>query len=496
MNNRHASIFAAQKRTQHATALALLTCLLWWQTAAYSGDGGWIYPAVGLLSRFEGIKTLTLPEREAAYVTLREELTRLEANFPTGSRDQRNARAFSLWLLQRIYRQLGDAAAAKDAGSKYASLREGMSAQDAELFTLFFDCFGRSDCHIAVRDNRISVNARDYPINELLAEMARALNERIDVPPVIGGLVDLDTDGWLTLEQAFALLSLDRGILVNGSRGNGFTVTTIDPLYAASMRERADRMPHAPAARRPPTGITSGYVIILGTYIPTPYAIETQTTDAKAVVCVNGIPIHEGVPLRMTVEPRVKIPASGQFDVNHQGDLATYLGQENRRIATVEGKDAAIKALSDFLRKQNSVRSFRFTDGGASLTIIDADGMRFDVLLYSLDKPMSEQKPRNGVAEAQELSAAIRSTLMGGGLVLVTSPREPRLYSGTTGRAIAHRICAAAEECARIKEGLAWDVFGGRADRDIDLTWEIMLGIRYRELSVRLRQNGMGGALK
>jgi hypothetical protein len=273
----------------------------------------------------------------------------------------------------------------------------------------------------------------------------------------------------------------------------GYEVIVIDPMFSASVGERADKRPKLPAIAPPKKGIDKGCAIVRGFYLPPPYEVTVEEQDGIIQACINGVPIYRAEPARLlaAARPPVALPADGQFTLSQRTDLKRYVSRIFKDVKLAKGAKAAAKAVEEFLRTQKSaVKNYEFGTDYDSLEIEWADGNADEILLYSVEAPLSATTKPDGpllklvLAEAEDIRKQAEKTLAAGGLILAPSRWSPKFFIGEEAKAKLQVILDGMSEIYRWRDIIQVGVFGGASERRWEAGWEVVLNLRYRELAL------------
>ncbi len=357
-------------------------------------------------------------------------------------------------------------------------------------------------CEVEARGKEVRVRAVDYPIEGLLSKMGEAVDEDIEIPSNVSGLVDLVDPEWRRIDHALDLFLRARGFIVRGKIGEGFQVQIWDPLYMASIGEHAQEVAGDWNPRKITDGIRTGYIIIRGHYMEPPYAVQVRTTDELARVYVNGVQIPKTYRLKQpeASDPMLTPPPKGPLE--KLGVLTGYVGQKFADIRETDGKEEARREISAFLQGHPFVRSFEFIDDDTTLKITFEDGRKRGIPLYAF-KPSWERQPASNeeasrraaeyreraIEKAAGLKKRIEDTLRANGLVLIPSKLGLMpMYRGKEAQERLLAICTALQEAVRYKDQLTAALLDLQTPQRSASGWEIFLNLRHRELWQRVRQ--------
>jgi len=492
----------------NVAVLSVVVALFFGHPIAFAGEGNWVCEAARLIGRFESIAAEQMSQTKAhmAYAQLLGETSKMAQAGVTTSGDGRSRAAFSAWLSQRIYEQVGNVAAANDMRKKYEALRDALPEEEASTFRLLFERLEIPDhkgaqgvCDVEARGKDIRVTAINCPIDDLLRQMAQAAQEKIEIPSGVCGRADYEDDKWRRVDHALSLFAKPRGLFVKGEVGEGFSVRIVDPLYFASLGERAGKWPRITDAVRQEKGVPTGFVILHGSYVEPPYSVELRTSEAKVGVCINGLEIGRAYSLTQSVParaPAVELPPNGQFSLETPLPLLMYTGQLYQARARV-GEIEAKQEVAEFLKSQTCVKSFSFEKGGF-VAIVLQDGYKHIVKLHGavakerLDENLVQGRDvrfkERALTKATELRQKIEATLMHDGLILAPRNGNVFMYEGQDARQRLLAMSEAIQDCVRSEERLCGILFDEWRDGASDWTWEILLNLRERQLRQRIAE--------
>jgi len=521
-------------RRQHSMALLLwVFCIVVVCGGALArSEADWLYEAARFMERFETTGSADLPPDEVrrAYLTLLDDLSEFGKAQAGPAREQRGRRLFGLLMSARINEQIGDVAAARRAREAYSREMATLPQQEKALLVQLFErAEGKTAvhvprlCEVEARGKEVRVRAVDYPLEGLLEKMAEAtgekielvrpdgpllkrmeeaMGEKIDSPPLPSGLVDYVHEDWRRVDNSVARLMGRLGLYSARKPGERVQVGIFDPLYLASVGERARRLPAEVNPTWPERGIEAGYLIFKGHYVRPPYKVEVRTVDERAVVYVNGLAVGKGYKLKDVVEPPpapVSLPEDGQF--TKASSLMRYAEQQYRKDLRELSEDEARERLAAFLKGQDIVKSFRITVPPGFRVKFEKQGLYFADTSPRTGSsnsprgrkentgPETERFRKRALAKAANLKTGIEGALAGNGLVLISTKGGAVWYEGKEAREKLLAICTAVQEAVRHKEQLSVALFPLITLRESDWAWEILLNLRHRELWQRMQQD-------
>jgi hypothetical protein len=468
-----------------------------WCMAALAGEGDWFYDAADIMARFE---RLGGGGGDEARVQFLKDVTAFGAATAETARAARGRKAFSLWMAHRIHAQMrDDVAASKDAEALTQAL-ESMPTRERTAFRALFTektedrGVPTRKCDIRIEGTRVRVDAVGWPIADLAERLAGARNKTISIPPAVCGFVDFRTEDWTDSYVALQALCEPNGLSVMYDKAGRLEVSYKEPSYVSSIGEMADKRLRIPVPDAQARGIARGIVIYGGHYLPPPYQVDRRIVGNRAELIVNGLPvINLARPLdRATYVP----PADGRC--KDSAELNLYVIHRYNDVRVKQGDKAAAKVVAEILDShKNLVKSYDLTDGG-DLTVHSVGG-RFPVVVTLYDEyleAIAKGEPLPVPDRTRELQRRFEEALNGDGLVIVDEARGFwQLYSGTDGRSMAQNLCDAMLEVerARRRVGDAFGRFGSRPE-GVPIVNNVFLNLRYRELTMRLRQEAVQAA--
>ena len=479
-------------------------------------EADWFYQAAGIIERFEAIGAAkSTPEQtQLDYFQLLQDVSEFDAVGEDTPRAARARKVFALFMSRRIHEQLGDAAAMNRAAEEYTRERDAIPKPERLMFRLLFErtqgkatfCAPRV-CEVEARGKEVRVTAVDYPIRALLEKMAEAAGEKIEIPPEVSGLVDYPEKDWKRIDHALWLFAKAHGLWVKGNVGKGFNTRVMDPLYSASLGERAEKHARKIKPERTTDGILRGYAILHGHYVPPPYNVVIRTEADRCKVLVNGVAIGKGYKLSDERGAPVAAAEGVQFEMT--GKLADYVGRQFANMRAQHGKAEAKRQTIRFLKGQRIVKSFSFQDDDNNLEIVTNSGRSESIALYSFtpgrikqtrESPDAKRKARErlrqeaeaykkrAMEKAQKTKDRVLTTLREGGLVVLPSGANDALcYPAKKAREVLPGICGALQECERSRDQVSRLLFDPWADQASDCAWEAVFNLRHREVLQRLR---------
>ncbi len=492
----------------------VLVGLLVFHAPLWAAQDDWMHQAAQLWGRFEAVGVSEKPQnlKQVEYFTLLDDVSRfgnVASDSPTVSRQRK---LFSLLMQGRIQEQIGNMTAAKRTEDEYARLKKALPEKERLVFETFFERRATQASHSAARrfevqakGKDVSVRAEAYPIRELLTRMCEAAGEKVMIPPEVIGSTDYPypPEDYRRIDRSLGFVR-GRGLHPRGKIGEGFDFIVLDPMYDASLGERADgRAKHEVNPTTPEEGVTAGYVIAFGHYLSPPYVAEIRTTEKEYELYINNVRMtHRPIPVAREEPPsQIPLPASGQFD--NFTDLEAYVMRFFADTSAFHGLEEAQKRTSAFMASQKIVKSHHF--GGETLLFYFPHNDRKCALLLNTAQPSVppdevdawriaelarvEERKRQKIQSMERERASIIQCLEGNGLVIFYSrgaytvvPAE----SGAQGRLLS--LCQAAETCVRQKEMLCdlFDLYGDDSRGQGRFAWDLIFNLRYRELLRRL----------
>jgi hypothetical protein len=482
--------------------------------SAAGADGDWVDEAAALIERFEKVSTDPVPPlvRQEQYLELLDEVGKFSQAPGPDEREGKGRKAFGLLLSGRIHEQLGNGLAAVRCWQAHRQERDALPEADRAALGPLFEHAERAAeldaprvCQVEARGNEVRVRAVDYPIEALLAKLSEATGERIEVAPQVSGVVDCVREDWHRVDGWLTLFCLPRGLCDKGQLGQALSVGPCEPSYMLAIGERAESRIRDLALEAPETGITSGYAILSGHYLPPPYKVEVRTTEDKCEVYINGVPVGQPEPFRPSPSKRVLSPAAGKFESH--GQLTVYIGQEFADVRASHGKEEARKRIEQVLKQQGGLKSYKFNDDLTRIELVFEDGDRQGVLVNTFkptrtprkdggEDSKEEQQQREevdrrrqqAVKRSQERADRIAKALNANGLVIACSSGQMSISSGAEASKRLLAMCNALHEAQRQNEQLAAALFSSLRQDSPDCASELFLNLRHRELWERLRE--------
>ena len=465
---------------------------------------GWLYRAAEFSRRLDEIRWMDTFESKKANLLkkLWEEVNAYAPPAEGTGRTEKNYEAFKWLFACRMNQLLSAEDRVFDAPAAYERAKAALAPEDLVLFEQLLDPppLDRPYCKIEPRDvpegrghgpfqRELRVRAVDFPIRDLLTRMAEAGGIGIEIPPEVGGVADFSHERWQRVDGVISLFCAPRGLhFAEVSR----RVTTPDPLYGASLRERAAALPQVQEPDRPDEGIQTGHVLLFGRYVPPPYVLDVATIENKVVVRLNGVPVDSGGSLT----PREPPPIVSKDNIKDHTDLSLYVGQQYSAIKQESGEAEARKQISEFLKDHPMVRSFEFVRGDIRIT--SEDGRSWFLLLSSFGppKPLPDAATRERLAqehrqtvldEAERRKAAIEKTLGRGGLMVASGNRgAPQLLDAEQAAKALATLCHSLDEVERQQQRVREAIWRTGTLRECEEAWEIFLNCRQKELRARL----------
>ena len=493
--------------------------------SALGAEGDWLDEAAALIERFEKVSTGPVPPlvRQEEYLELLDEVGKFSQAPGPEERERKGRKAFALLLSGRIHEQLGNGLAAVRCWQAHRQERDALPEADRAALAPLFEGAERAAeldaprvCQVEARGNEVRVRAVDYPIEALLEKlseatgekikyeppsgallerMEKAMGEKLRIQPELSGLVDLIQDDWRRVDHLLGLISGHVG-LYTSQEEDGLHVGIDDPLYMASLGERAAKLPPRPEPRSAEEGMQSGYLIFRGHYVAPPYNVELRIEEDRARVYINGLPAGKGYDLKETVrrpkEPPT-LPESGQF--SNRSDLSDYAVAQFRKDRELLGEEEAWNRLQAFLEGQEMVAEVRIYKEQKRFWVVLRNGMQGGADVGSPSRGTAGALPgdpeefrERAMAKARTLKESVENAFRTNGLALVYEEWGTRCWPGMEGRQRLLAVCHAMQEAVRCKEELPNAVFGVPTFQQSDWTWQIFLNLRYREVWQRLRQ--------
>jgi len=474
--------------------------------AVTAGEGDWIYNASRLTARFDATAEGKTPdiEKRKALTQMVEELTKLREGQDTTARDGRATATFAAWLSQRIQGSLGNAAAEKAMGAKYRALRDALPQEEAAVFKALFDRVDSASdgeervCEVETREGLLRVRVKGYPIASAMKRIAQSAGVSVDIPPNVVGIVDFVSTDWLDVRGVLLGMAAPRGLWVREKDEGGYAVIVRDPAYMFSIEEIASQFTQSARARTEASGVSTGYVILHGRYVPPPYQLSMEDAGDRCVVRLNSVAVFTSPPWREPADPlRVEVPQSGKLG---KADLDPYVVHAFREMLKKGTLEQAEEAMARFLSGQQVVGRFKFHKGGnLSIWFRDRPEVENVIMLSQLVGSPSPESSKPGPPDAEKRSRfhalaasrleAIKGALSDNGLVVVPLQGEVRLLRGDAAGTALNAVLSSLLGVARQRDAIYISLFGDFVYESADPAWEIVLGLRSRELIKRWRSD-------
>jgi hypothetical protein len=468
---------------------------------AEAAEADWFYEAAQLMARFDSIVQQLTPSAPdmASCVDLRSALTKFGAAEGVPPREARGRKAFSLWMKQRLSVELrDDAAASVEAASLADELRKAPEQEQA-LFKVLFEGVATSprrrqrECNIRVQDTRLSVSAVDWPVNDLLERIAKVAGTRIVVPPGIVGLTDYNSEGWRGVRANLELAALADGLSVVGELGQTLYVTVKDARYNKCVAEVANEQPPRATPIPAAAGIDKGYFFHRGQYIAPPYGVSCHKAKGTTRVQINGLFVQEFPDSPPVSQPTS--PPSGRC--KDAEELTAFIRREYTIVFHGAGVEAAKKAVTATLTRHGDlVRRFEFEVDTAVTVRFVGNAYDMEVYLYSPSVARGTNKNPDvpsGAEQADALRGQIVAALSEDGVVLVTQS-DYAILTGRQGARALHNVVMAMAEADRHRRSIGACFYPSWDSRAHDVSWEIFLNCRYRDLWQRYASRAEGNA--
>ena len=468
-----------------------------------ASEADWFYEAAALQKRFETISAAQIPyaQKTEDYYKLLDDVTKFGAMAGESERATRGRKAFSLLATGWIQQMLANTEAANKATADYNKSLEAMPEDERAVVQSFFEKNYQKTaplmprvCNVEAGDFAVRVTAVDWPIRDLLQRMADAAGVRIEIPKEVSGVVDYQTDNWESVDRAISSLAVSKGLAMMDRLGRDaiapLRVRIGDPLYMASIGERADKRAGLPGLEKPPEGIQTGYVLLRGHYVPPPYLVDAREKDQALHVCINGIPVDEG---RSLVPPvmRGHVPPLGEAKTI--GDIMGSAGWEFAALKAKYGVQEAVRQLQKELDNHPMLASAKVAADGAGAVITMKDGLRGSIGLHAYS---SARTPTDFAAKltdgrsantrmASEQVAELQAVLAQNGLLIVSGTSKGGVveYNSKEGYKRLADVCIMMQEVERCRQALSLALFAEDWPRGVyGTTWEVMLNLRHREL--------------
>ena len=449
---------------------------------------------------------MTPAGRQKAYRQLLNDLPQVAPDRNIKSQDARAKATFSVWLSRRIHEQLGNAAQTEQMERQYQDLLTSLPDEEAAVFRLLFERVEKPQQVLVQRMGEVEANgkdvkvvAADYPIRSLLRKIAEAAGREIDIPPEVSGVADLDTKGWQRAKTTVSLFVRGRGLWLKPDVRDGFKITLRDPLYMASLAERAREQKVKPTPETDKEGITTGYVIVGGHYLEPPYKVDVRTAENQCAVYVNGV--QTGASHKLSSKLRTALPVIKRdkpFTLKRKLGLSAYVGDMYAKLMRENGHAAAVESVGRFLETQKIVKSWRLDAERNELWITFVDGREVSAMLvWPKNHDRARQLPEvadvrsRALAKVQKRRTTIEETLRANGLVVAPTSGPVHTFKGGEAQEKLGAICQALQETLRYEEQLCDTLFDSWREEASGWAWEIFLNLRHRELVQRVAGEGM-----
>ena len=481
-------------------------------------EADWFYEAAQLEARFEKISSAQIPpnQKMEEYFALLDDVTKFGTVAGESERATRGRKAFALLATGWIQQMLANTEAANKAQAEYKKLVESMPEDEQAIARCFLERdYQKSPvsmprvCNVEGRGKELRVTAVDWPIRDLLQKIADAAGEKIQLPEELYGTSDCVQAKFERVDGFLSAVAPAWGLYAPGGFGKPLRITIGDPMYSASLGERASQTP-PPLGEVvvPRAGINTGFVIVGGMYLPPPYQVEARLTQTNCGVYINNLPVGENYNLDFQGKPTMQLPPSGRFSEERKSDAAVYAFERYVVIWRESGQDKAEKWVRGFLLGQGYVKTLDFANQGLLITVHFADGTKHvcelpyapgpdNILGLPSTHPRAiEQRRKAWDAAKLELAELVNrsklnveKTLGGGGLVIgtVKARRLLRLYPKEEGTKKIMQIVSSLQETNRREHELCRQLFGSNVE-GFNWSWEIFLNVRCAELARRLSE--------
>ena len=506
---------------QWITALLISVNLLWLSISDFAyakSEADWFYEAAGLEARFEKISSAQIPPNQKmdGYYKLLDDVRKfadvgvvsvVQVPSPAqmSEREARGRKAFSLLATGWIQQMLANSEAANKANAEYNKLLESMAEDEQAIARCFLErdyqrspvCMPRT-CSVEAKGLAVRVNAVDWPLRDLLQKMVEAVGAKITIPEEVNGLVDCSINDWKGIHAAIATFVPAKGLIMTDTIGNNgplapLRVRISDPLYMASIAERAHKQTDLAGLEKPKNGIETGCVLIRGHYIPAPYVVDVREKEGMVQVCINGVPVNSGHRLSPAV--RKEVPPLDQAKSAREIGMAAgkRLGELEEQFGTAE----AIKRLNGELARHAMVKSAVVNSDAKAINIKFQDGTDLEISLTGSVKTGNGEGRTDPakykqtiVRSANEQKDQIEDALNENSLVLISSAGRIICYKPQESERRLMAVCDQMQQIVRARESLC------RALYDLDWSsdayesaWEVMLNLRHRELLADINQS-------
>jgi len=472
----------------------------------FAAEADWLYQAAGLVGRFEqiGASEASLPNKQVDYLHLLDDCAKFSLAPAETERAARARKVVSLMMQRRINEQLGNAASMRHAAEKYEKTKATLPEEEKRTLVLLFERNGAATtpfapraCRVEARGKDIRVTAVDYPIVELLKRMASAVGKGVRIPPEVSGLVDFDRQDWPPADAAVEMLLLRHGLSSRPDVRDAYAVMVRDPLYKASLAERAREQKVKQAPDTVAEGIKTGYVIAGGCYLEPPYKVEVRADEKQCAVCVNGMQVERS--FKLIRPPAPAIPDDTPFTLEDKLLLSAYVNLTySRLMMKTDDRAAAIKAIGQKLDSLKIVRSWKLDVERNELWITFTDGGEVSAMLpwpgeieRAKKPPGAEEIRTKALAEAQKLKAAVEQLLLANGLLVAPTNNMVFTFKGKEAEEKLRAVCQALQETLRQQERVSDTLFAPMLGTRSDWAWEVFLNLRHRALVQRLTAEGL-----
>ena len=164
-----------------------------------------------------------------------------------------------------------------------------------------------------------------------------------------------------------------------------------------------------------------------------------------------------------------------------------------------------MRALEEFLKKQNIVKSYEFFPEAENLAVWfhDDPEVLYDVGLFmyvrdrnkarSFVKDDVENERRRAQEGAESYRKKIEQGLSGNGVLLVPCKGKPKVFMGKDAERVLGTISTALKEILRQRDCLQEALFGDVVQEKTDWATEMILNLRFRELLERCQHESATG---
>jgi hypothetical protein len=491
-------------------AVLMLVSLAFTSSRARSADDEWVRAAGRLVSKYHVVCAPGLPasQRQTGWFQLLE-WAEFFGSKDGGREDSQSVRAAIACLAKwRAHEQLGDGAS-EQSREEYLSALQSLSPNDAKMVRRLFERAlagpnaprpGDRVCRVTKDGEKVGLAATGYPLQGVFRKIADASGARIEVDPGVTGFCDWSDSQPIRLRNLLDRVAGAHDLVLVRLPEGAYRVRPTEEQRDLVLGEAALRSVSRAVAIKPTRsdeGITQGYFIAHGRYVPPPYRSEVVIKGNAISLYLNGLEIEKRyayTTLKRVRQPRTPLPEGGQFGLHQSSDLVDYLSDQYGDLRKTLSHDRAMERLSEFVKTQHIVAGQVVADKEILMRLTDGRKIFVGFRGFSLKpKPpipedVARKRRKQVVAEVRRREGELAAVLKSDGLLLLSGKHMVRAFRGPgESRKILKQIVIAMEEIVRQKRALTRAAIGS-GHNATEPGWDLLFNLDFREIERRLRK--------